>query len=427
MLAQVLLIFALTASIGVQLLSPRLTVLGVWPKTRELQPPRGIDACQAIEGLEACEDGWVDHVNGKAYLACSTLESRSIWQPSLGLLDGSRALSSNLVNHTDKLRLFDFATNTHEEVVLHGMPDTNQEGWARVWLHGMEVLVHPSSNDEQPEVTILLISHRPPLLPSSAPEVGARSVVEVFSSRLGSTSAQWVRTVEHPLVRTPNNLVGDAALVESGSGKVGFWVSNDHRTKTGKMRSVEMVYHETSEIVYCEADLLEKDKEPECKLAADGNAFPNGLAKGPNDLLYSASTYTGDITVWEIQQADKTLVPVNSIPLHRPIDNLHTSPSTGNVYASTFPLLLRFADAGPTDKDPRRPERVRSPVEVWRVANETGEGQFYGRQFATSLAVSDPDGKVVSAVTSAVPYQDKLLLTGYYTPHATVCTLGEQL
>ncbi|GAA5910446.1 hypothetical protein JCM6882_007358 [Rhodosporidiobolus microsporus] len=436
MLSQLLLILVLTASIGVQLLSPRLAVLNVWPKTRALHPALNVGECVRVEGLEACEDAWVDHKGGKAYLACSSLQARSVWQPADSVLDGPSALSTALLGQKDTLRLFDFATNTHEEVALHGMPDTDAEGgWGRVWTHGMDVLVHPpspssSSAGEQPEITILLISHRPPQPPSSAKQEGADSVVEVFSSRLGSNEARWVRTVRHPLLRTPNNLVGDAALLspsskggEEGGEKVGFWLTNDHRSKTGWERVVETVFHAPSEVVYCEADLEDTEREAECKVAADSVMYPNGLAKGPNDLLYSASTYTGDITVWEIQHADKTLVPVNSIPIGRPIDNLHPSPS-GALYAATFPLARAFGAAAPTAKDVDRPRRVKAPVEVWRVGNETGEGQFYGRQFRTSVALADPTGEVVSAITSAAPYGDKLLLTGYFTPHATVCRLA---
>lgn len=37
-----------------------------------------------------------------------------------------------------------------------------------------------------------------------------------------------------------------------------------------------------------------------------------GIAKGPGDLLYLASTFHGEVTSWEIQ-SDKTLLPYNLI------------------------------------------------------------------------------------------------------------------
>jgi arylesterase/paraoxonase len=73
----------------------------------------------------------------------------------------------------------------------------------------------------------LLNSHRPQL-GAAVEGRGARSVVEVFETVLGSREAKWVRTVEDPLLRTPNNLV---AMGDDKGRLKGFYVSNDHRRK----------------------------------------------------------------------------------------------------------------------------------------------------------------------------------------------------
>lgn len=169
-----------------------------------------------------------------------------------------------------------------------------------------------------------------------------------------------------------------------------------------------------------------------------------GIAKGPDDLLYSASTFTGEISVWDIQ-ADHTLVPSSHIwvrwfagqlnarrthrfalplQIQRPIDNLHVSPTTGAIFAATFPRFFDFALSSPSLPRPHKPYSSRSPVEIWRVANQTSDEQFLGRRWAKDVVLADPKGETVSAVTTAAPWRDQLLLTGYFTPHAVVCRLG---
>ncbi|BGP16722.1 hypothetical protein JCM10213_009140 [Rhodosporidiobolus nylandii] len=416
-LSKLLLVSAPLLAALYALLAPRIDVAGL---RRLPHSATNIGDCTPLDGLEACEDAWVHHESGLAYLACSSLPSRSVWQPAGALLDGPEQLAAT-ASRPDALRLFDFSTRTHSEVRLEGLPkDDSSRG--RVYLHGLDVLSSPTDPDE---LYLFLISHRPRLPAEASAQQGADSVVEVFRTRVGSSTAQYVRTLRHEaLLKTPNNLVADAAALKEG--KAAFWASNDHARRLGWERNVEMVWHKPSEIVYCEAS-LEGEDEPECKVAAEGIQYPNGMVKGPNDLLYSASTFTGEVSVWEIQQVDKTLLPVDTVPLHRPIDNLQVSPTTGAIFAATFPKLLAFGDAAPSPGKPDTPKHVKSPVEIWRVANETGEAQFYGQKYATSIALADPDSKVVSAITSAAPYKDQLLLTGFFSPDAALCKMPEVL
>lgn len=114
--------------------------------------------------------------------------------------------------------------------------------------------------------------------------------------------------------------------------------------------------------------------------------------------------------------------------LERPIDNIHVSPKTGAIYAATFPKFLSFSSAAPLPSSPHNPHEKRSPVEVWRIKNQTSPEELYlGRKYVQEVVLSDPEGEVVSAVTTAAPWRDELLLTGYFTPHAVVCKVGEAL
>ncbi|GAA5864182.1 hypothetical protein JCM3774_001248 [Rhodotorula dairenensis] len=403
-MAPVLLLVLPIISILLAVSKPRLNILGVGRAPHEAV---NLDRCHAIPGLEACEDAWIHHDLGLAYLACSSLESRAHWAPSLDKLNAT-ALP---LESTDRLRLLDLSTRQHTEVELVGLPAESHG----VWVHGMDALVHP---DDPSTLILFLVSHRPRAERAQSPELGADSVVEIFETRVGSNHARWVATGRHELVRTPNNPVA--------TGPRSFYVTNDHRRKVHWSRKLELAYCESSEIVHCE---VSSAGTTDCIVAADGLTYPNGIAKGPDDLLYLASTMHGEVTSWEIQ-SDKTLLPYNLIPLERPIDNIQISPSTGNLYAATFPKFLAFASAAPTASDPNRPSSPahRSPVEVWRIANQTEQDETYlGRKFTKGVSLADPEGKVVSAITTAAPWRNQLLLTGFFAPHASVCEFDHEL
>jgi hypothetical protein len=65
-----------------------------------------------------------------------------------------------------------------------------------------------------------------------------------------------------------------------------------------------------SDIIYCDAS----KGTPICKVAADSIIYPNGIAKGPKNILYQGSTLQGLVRVWE-EKPDHTLKAVTEIPV----------------------------------------------------------------------------------------------------------------
>lgn len=122
----------------------------------------------------------------------------------------SSALASLPLDHLTLLNLND---RSHFKLQLTGTPPD----FPGIFVHAIDVIERPESD----LLTIFINSHRPQ---RDAEIRGARSVIEVFQTDVGSREASWVRTIEHELVRTPNNLV---ALSPSS-----FYVSNDHARKT---------------------------------------------------------------------------------------------------------------------------------------------------------------------------------------------------
>ena len=87
-------------------------------------------------------------------------------------------------------------------------------------LHAIDAFHAP---DDREHITIIVNSHNPQKNRADSPKLGANSVFEIFETRLGSPDLKWVKTVEHPLIRTPNNLVA--------MGPRQFYFTNDHRRK----------------------------------------------------------------------------------------------------------------------------------------------------------------------------------------------------
>lgn len=75
---------------------------------------------------------------------------------------------------------------------------------------------------------MLINSHRPPLDRANSAATGADSVIEIFETRLGAKEVNWVKTVKHELIRTPNNI---AAV-----GPRQFYFTNDHKRKSHWVR-----------------------------------------------------------------------------------------------------------------------------------------------------------------------------------------------
>ncbi|KAG8980280.1 hypothetical protein FRB93_009305 [Tulasnella sp. JGI-2019a] len=347
--------------------------------------------CVTIPGLEACEEGWVDRRLGLAYLACSDIPSRGAWVPSMDRYNASALPDIS----TDYIALLSLTPPyKYRALKITGLPKEAHG----IWTHGMRVWQDPS---DPAALTLFLVSHRPPVNRASAPKVGADSVVEIFRTRAGEDEVQWVRTVKHNLIRTPNTVVP--------VGPMSFYVSNDHAKKTQWMRELNVLYTTSSEIIYCDASTRNSD----CKVAADGIIYPNGMAVGSkNGLIYNAPTHRGGVQVWE-RNADNTLSLVDDVKMNYAIDNLHTDVETGHIYANAFPLAIKFAGA-------TTPEGVasgrRCPIETWRIVQGSDGKHTAKRVFA------DP-GTTVNAATTSAPFGNKILFIGLAAPNAVICTI----
>lgn len=104
--------------------------------------------------------------------------------------------------------------------------------------HGIDILTDPSDSNL---LHIFAVNHLPdPLHWGATDEAHAaspnktRSQIEVFRHVLGSTTAEHVRSILDPMIRTPNDIFATSPS--------SFYVTNDHYYRTGHMRLVEEMF-----------------------------------------------------------------------------------------------------------------------------------------------------------------------------------------
>ncbi|KAF8971109.1 hypothetical protein BDZ97DRAFT_1787754 [Flammula alnicola] len=328
-------------------LKPLLFMAGISP-ARVIRP-LGNQRCKGVPELQACEEIVLHQPTGIVYLACSTLSSRAHWIPAMNQLNVTGA------SNEDYVATYDPATSRVTRLTTSNFNDGRG-----LSLHGMDVV----ASESHPEhLFIYLVNHRIPLGDASAVDVGADSVIEIFSTTVGGTAMHHIKTVEHPIIITPNSIVGSA------DGK-SFYFTNDHAVRVGLVRMLDLLGRKSSSIGYCHI-------EEGCKYALTKTHASNGITRAPNGTLYVGDSVEGRVDVLE-QQADDTLVITDSIKTDYFIDNLAVD-ADGQLWAAAIPFFML---AGKHMANPS----LLSPSAALRLSINTGPNSFYGEKFRVENA-----------------------------------------
>ena len=143
--------------------------------------------------------------------------------------------------------------------------------------------------------------------------------MEIFHHVIGSGTATHVRSVQHPLISTPNDILARDAR--------SFYVTNDYHYTDGIMRHLEMMFWgaKWSTTVFVEVDSLTSTSPQagvSAKVALSGIYNQNGLGRGrPGEILIGCAGNG----IMEIGQAsspsDPTIKVGASIKFDSTIDN----------------------------------------------------------------------------------------------------------
>ncbi|KAF5370703.1 hypothetical protein D9758_002025 [Tetrapyrgos nigripes] len=361
---------------------PLLTVIGYW---RVVQPIGNTD-CTTVPELKACEKIVVHDPTGVLYLACSTPENRLKWIPAAGILNENP--------HEDYIATYDPSTSKVTRLQIE-----NFNSGRGLSVHGMDVV--PSDTNPS-ELYVYAVNHRLPLDGKDPKVVGADSVIEIFKTRVGSSSLAHVNTVEDSTVlTTPNDVTGFS------DGK-SFFFTNDHGPhKTGTLKGLRNMFTSIASVGYCHV-------EHGCSIVVPKMHAANGITKAPNGTIYVGSFFGAGISVFE-RQEDNSLVLTDFISSNDiPLDNLSID-TEGAVWGAG---IVKANILSQYMKDPS----VLSPTRAVKFTVNTGPGSFYGEKYRVETAFED-DGKIATGTTSVAhdALRKRLFIHGIMAPWLTIC------
>ncbi|KAM5344488.1 hypothetical protein ACJ41O_013024 [Fusarium nematophilum] len=352
-----------------------------------------------IEDTTHCEDLHHHLASGLLFAACDDSDSpRFSWYPPLGLLGDPLAgqKSRGSIHVIDPKQTF-----TSKRLAFE-----NFDG--PFVTHGIDVI---SDQDNSKGIYILAINHPPhpayhqhlsegkPAKTFSQDVPKGRSQIEIFYHLLGTSTIKHIRSVRHPDIKTPNDVLAISPTA--------FYVTNDHYYTEGYLRQLEDVYFGakwSNTVLVKVADLsaTEPTTGVQVTVAVSGLHNNNGLGHGRSkDEMVIASAASGRLHVTQVG-AEGGVQIVETVDLPSCIDNpsFYSDPfATEGQDSSGFvlPGLSRGVDLQNSVGDPQATE----PGIVWLVKPEHRDGKGGSSTWETKLLFED-DGQRLRSATSGV-------------------------
>ncbi|KAI1363142.1 serum paraoxonase/arylesterase family protein [Xylaria arbuscula] len=377
-------IVTLLSALGAWLYPPvrhLTTILGFRP-FESLTNVYGVET-QFIPDTAACEDLEYHASSGMLYTACvGELERARTWMPGAGVLERpDRPPFGALV-------VIDPTTLKSQKLTLE-----NFEG--PFSTHGIGLYTPPSKPDV---IYVFAINHlpNPRWTPGSETEEKAASQIELFVHTVGSNTARHLRTLVHPLIRTPNDL-----LVISENE---FLATNDHHYRDGVGRLLEEFVHWTSwtDLVHVRFN----DESVDVAVALDVIPTNNGLGWGPDQQVIVSDAAGGHVYFASLPSPEnRTMTVSHYIPIDCVVDNANyfTDPYAG-VDGKDYSgyIMPGLADATQFLRGYGDPE-FKAPIsgEVWYLPAIAGKNKDIDGKKLRKLIFRD-DGHTIRSVTTAV-------------------------
>lgn len=315
--------------------------------------------------------------------------------------------------------------------------------------HGIDVLEDPERPDA---VYIFAVNHapHPAYCPSKSDREWnwdgpkARSQIELFHHVLDTTTVRHVRSIRHPLVKTPNDIHAESPT--------SFYVTNDHGYREGLLRMVEdsVSLAKWSSTIHVRLDTLQAvDPEAgiDAEVALTGLYNNNGFGHGKSaDDMMITSAAGGKLYLAQPLRDQEEGISISvkeEIPLDSTIDNPtyfadpYRTPEADDASGFVLAGLRRGIDMVTHHSDPS----AKDGVMVWYVRPNTtasvghdGEGEDEQKndndkssdngRWETRLLFEDDGTHIRTAATAVlvpIPPQAEegkkawLFVTGFYS------------
>lgn len=267
--------------------------------------------------------------------------------------------------------------------------------------HGIDIY---SSEDDPNTIWIFAVNHLPnpeyyqtPRNPSAAK---ARSQIEIFRHVVGSSEAEFVRTVRHPLIRTPNDI-----FIANNSS---FFVTNCHYYREGVMRAIEDILTQrfgawTDTVHVAIDDMNSQDPSSGINVSVALSHMHNNNGLGHTNRANEVAII--DASCGKLILAERSLTigasPVLAVRESVQLDSILDNPSyfqdpyaTSEHDGSGF-ILAGLAKAIDFGKNWKIPGSA-IPIQVWHVRRGAEQGQWEKR------LIFQDDGKLLRSAATAV-------------------------
>lgn len=282
---------------------------------RELSstPLSNPDDLVVLRDTTHCEDVHYYAPAHTLFTACEDVnETRFKWFPPLGAFgDASVAWNSK-----GSIHIIDPETRENKRLTFE-----NFDG--PFITHGIDVIPDPEKPASE-AVYIFAVNHVPNEAvyprdgsppesdPGTAPKAASR--IEVFHHTIGVGAVKHIRTIAHPLIKTPNDIVAVSPTE--------LYVSNDHYYYDGYMRHLEDSFPGATWSNVIRASVSD-DGKVEASVALNKLWNPNGMGHGrtPDEILVT-SAVGGIMWVGKLGTSDAKVIDVTeTIDLDVTTDN----------------------------------------------------------------------------------------------------------
>lgn len=300
--------------------SQRLLVFGVTRPQASFRDIHGLETLRKIPNTAVCEDLHHHIPSNEIFTACQDdAYPHTKWFPAMAKMDDHKAVN------TGSLTVIDPTAFTSRKLKLNGFSGP-------FITHGIDVIA--SSNDPS-LLYIFAINHLPnpehygPVTTGTpASPDKARSQIEVFTHKVGSTHAEHVRSIRHPLIRTPNDIYA--------TSETSFYVTNDHFYREGPLRTIEDLleqnlapWTDTVHVTFDAARASDAASNVIAKVALSGMHNNNGLGhsspRRPNDVLIGDAS--GGLLSRTTRDSDDTIEPKLSVQERLQFDSTIDNPT----------------------------------------------------------------------------------------------------
>jgi hypothetical protein len=250
-------------------------------------------------------------------------------------------------------------------------------------------------------VYIFAINHlpNPRWTPGSRTEEKAASQIELFVHMVGSKTATHVRSITHPLIRTPNDVL---AISETE-----FLVTNDHYYRDGPLRLAEELVRglqSWTDLIHVRLD--DDSDTVDAAVALNSVATNNGLGWGPDGQVVISDAAGGHVYFASLPGAEnRTMSISHRVPVDCVVDNANYFPDPyagidGKDYSGyLMPGLSEAIHFSGRFKDPALKAPI--PGQVWYLPAIAGKDKNVDAKKLRKLIFND-DGTTIRSVTTAI-------------------------